>query len=203
MHHFVRRWCAPLFFMCAPMVREPDSMSVLECVVTPSNYCQSSLPSFLVFIWIRLVLSGDVEVSFNFIWTLADSSGDVKIGIFGCSAEVGGWAQCPCQALCAVTLFTFCLIFLSLSFFQRSSHVFPSGSLHRLVHERCFQLQVSGSDSMSVLECIVTLSIVVSNSFPLAAQFMLLIVFASCDECVFDVDVDVFDCPGDVVSYEL
>jgi len=72
------------------MVREPDSMSVLECVVTPSNYCPSSLPPFLVFIWIRLVLSGDVEVSFNFIWTLADSSGDVKIGILVAALRLVG-----------------------------------------------------------------------------------------------------------------
>ena len=55
--------------------------------------------------------------------------------------------------------------FLFSFFFQPSSHLFPSGAFHRLVRERCFPSQVRGSDAISVFECIVTLSLVVSNSF--------------------------------------
>ena len=69
--------------------------------------------------------------------------------------------------------------FLFSFFFQPSSHLFPSGGFHRLVRERCFQSQVRGSDPMSVLECIVTLSIVVSNSFPVVLYLFVSLVVSA------------------------
>ena len=42
--------CSVYFVMCALMVREPDSVSVPDFVVTLSTCCQPSLPLFLVFI---------------------------------------------------------------------------------------------------------------------------------------------------------
>ena len=64
--------------------------------------------------------------------------------------------------------------FLFSFFFQPSSHLFPSGAFCRLVRKRCFPSQVRGSDPISVFECIVTLSLVVSNSF-----FVVLYLFVS------------------------
>ena len=149
-----------LLFVCrvSAEVSEPDSMSVLECVVTLSKYCPILTTSLFHF---HLDSCWLVRRCWSFLHFHLDSCRLIRRcwnWALCCGAEVGGWAQCPCQALCAVTLFKCCIILLPLFFFQSSFRMFPSGGPHQLVCERCFQLKVSESDPMSVLECVVTLS---------------------------------------------